>query len=81
MKFMLNWCVHEDKRHDAAKAFSQMTAEDDKADLGENLKLLGRWHDMVGFTGVAIYETDDPQARSSRAAICISQASQCPQGN
>ena len=24
-----------------------------------------RWHDLVGFTGVAIVETDDPNALSS----------------
>jgi hypothetical protein len=62
MKFMMNWRVHEDKRQEALKGFSQMTAEDDLADLGENVKLIGRWHDLVDFTGVAIFETDDPTA-------------------
>jgi hypothetical protein len=62
MKFMLNWRVHEDKRHDALKGFSAMTPEDDMTDLGENIRLIGRWHDLAGFTGVAIFETDDPSA-------------------
>ena len=62
MKFMVLWEVQEDKRLDTLKAFSEMTAADDAAELGENLKLVGRWHDLVGFTGVAICETDDPGA-------------------
>lgn len=62
MKFMLTWRVHEDQRQNALHAFSQMTAEDDLADLGANIKLIGRWHNVAEFTGVAIYESDDPIA-------------------
>jgi len=67
MKFMLQWRVHEDKRHEVLKAFSAMTAKDDKADTGPNIKLIGRWHDVAGFTGVAIAETNDPEALASWA--------------
>ena len=35
MKFMVSFRVHEDKRHEVLKAFSQMTAQDDQADMGE----------------------------------------------
>ncbi len=59
MKFMVNWRVHPDKRHDTLKAFSKMTADDDKKDMGANIKLIGRWHDVQRFTGVAIFEADD----------------------
>ena len=62
MKFMVLWEVHEDKRHDVLQGFSEMTAADDADDLGENVKLIGRWHDLVGFTGVAICEASDPTA-------------------
>ena len=62
MKFLISWRVHDDKRHEALKIFSAMTAEDDRTDMGDSLKLIGRWHDLVGFTGVAICETDDPAA-------------------
>ena len=62
MKFMATWQVHEDKRHDTLQAFSAMTAADDKGDMGDKVKLIGRWHDLVGFTGIAIFETDDPKA-------------------
>ena len=59
MKFMVTWRVHEDQRHDVLEAFSHMTAEDDRADLGDAIRLIGRWHDVASFTGVAICESDD----------------------
>src|SRR6266498_4415150 len=62
MKFMLTWRIHPDKRQAAFNAFSQMTAEDDKKDMGSKIKLIGRWHDLSEFTGVAICESDDAQA-------------------
>ena len=64
---MLTWRVHPDKRQAVFNAFSQMTAEDDKKDLGEKIKLIGRWHDLSQFTGVAICESDDAQAVASWA--------------
>ena len=35
-------------------------SEEEAANEFGNLKVIGRWHDLVGFTGVAIVETDDP---------------------
>ncbi len=64
MKFMVTWRVHEDKRHEALKTFSAMSDEDDSRDLG-GVRLIGRWHDVIGFTGVAFAETDDPKALSA----------------
>ena len=63
MKYMVQWRVHEDKRHEALKAFSGMSSNDEEPGLSD-LNLVGRWHDVVGFTGVAIVETDDPKALS-----------------
>ncbi len=63
MKFMVTWKVHTDKRHEALKTFSAMNDNDDSKDLG-GVRLIGRWHDIIGFTGVAIAETDDPKALS-----------------
>jgi hypothetical protein len=59
---MVNWRIHDDKRREALEAFSQMTAEDDRRDIGDDIRLIGRWHDLVSFTGLAIFETDDPHA-------------------
>jgi Domain of unknown function (DUF3303) len=67
MKFMVTWRVHPDKRQAVFNAFSQMTAADDKKDMGDKIKLIGRWHDLSQFTGVAICESDDAQAVASWA--------------
>lgn len=64
MKFMVTWRIHEDKRHETLKAFASMSDEDAAGELG-SVKLIGRWHDVIGFTGVAIAETDDPNALSA----------------
>jgi hypothetical protein len=67
MKFMVSWRTHADKRQAVFNAFSQMTAEDDKRDLGDKIKLIGRWHDLSQFAGVAICECDDAEAMASWA--------------
>ena len=67
MKFMLKWRVHPNKRHDVLKGFSQMDAAADKADMGDQIKLIGRWHDVAKFEGVAIYESNDSLAMSQWA--------------
>lgn len=67
MKFMVSWRVHPDKRQAAFSAFSQMTTTDDKKEMGSKIKLIGRWHDMSDFTGVAICECDDAMAMASWA--------------
>lgn len=67
MKFMVTWRVHPDKREGVLSAFSQMTPADDKKDTGDKVKLIGRWHDVSSFTGVAICESDDPMALASWA--------------
>ncbi|NND33840.1 MAG: DUF3303 family protein [Saprospiraceae bacterium] len=67
MKFMLTWRIHPEKRQDALAGFSQMTAQDDIADMGSTVRLIGRWHNIAEFSGVAIYETDDPIAMSNWA--------------
>ena len=64
---MLKWRVHPDKRHDVLKGFSQMDEAADKADMGDKIKLIGRWHDVAKFEGVAIYESNDAMAISSWA--------------
>ena len=60
MKFLVTWRLHEDKRHEVFEAFSQMTPDDDEAQL-DGMNLIGRWHDLVSFTGAAIVETDSEQ--------------------
>ena len=65
MKFMLLYKLHPEKRHDALKGFSNMSPEDDKNDMGDKIKLIGRWHDVAHSKGVAIFESDDTEAISN----------------
>jgi len=67
MKFMLTWRVHPEKRQEVFKAFSQMTSADDLKDTGSQVKLIGRWHDICRFTGVAICEATDSKALAAWA--------------
>lgn len=64
MKFMVNWRVQDHRRHEALKIFAGMSEEEAAGEFGD-LNVIGRWHDLVGFTGVAIVETDDPDALSA----------------
>ena len=64
---MVTWRVQPDKRHEVFNGFCQMTPADDKKDTGDKVKLIGRWHDISSFTGVAICESDDAQAVASWA--------------
>ena len=52
---------------DTLTGFSQMSDADDLADLGEGVKLIGRWHDVASFTGVAVVESDSASAVGSWA--------------
>ncbi|MBT8319486.1 MAG: DUF3303 domain-containing protein [Gramella sp.] len=67
---MMTWRIHEDQRHEALKGFSAMTKEQDKADYGDKIKLIGRRHDLAGFTGFAVFESDDPHALANWALNC-----------
>lgn len=67
MKFMITWKFHPGQLHDGLAQFSQMTAEHDAADMGSEIKLLGRWHDLARARGVAICESDSAAAVSNWA--------------
>ena len=63
MKFMVTWIIPDgEARHDTLKIFSDMSAEDDQALMGDSLSLIGRWHEPVSMTGVAIFESDNAAA-------------------
>jgi hypothetical protein len=62
MKLMIHWELHHDKRHDVFTAFAGMDLKDYQAQQGSAIKLIGRWHDLVNGTGVAICETNDAEA-------------------
>ena len=67
MKFMITWQFRPGKLHDGLSQFSQMTPEQDQADHGSGIKLIGRWHDLPRGRGVAICESDSAEAVSNWA--------------
>ena len=64
MKLMVTWQMHPGKLHDTLAKFSKMTPEQDQALAGEQVKLIGRWHDLARGRGVAIFESDSVAAFS-----------------
>ena len=67
MKFLITWQFHQGKLHDTMSLFSQMSAEQEKSLMGKKLKLLGRWHDLVGGRGAAVFESESAEALSAYA--------------
>lgn len=67
MKFLITWQLHEGKLHDTLSLFSKMTTEEEQAMMGDQIKLLTRWHDLVSGSGVAIVESDSAEALSAYA--------------
>jgi hypothetical protein len=65
MKFLITWQIHQGMVHETIALFSQMTAEQEESLMGGNVKLIGRWHDMVRGTGAAIFESDSAEALSA----------------
>ena len=62
MKFLISWRFHEGKIQAGYDAFSRMTPEQDAADRGKAIKLIGRWHDLARGRGVVICESDSADA-------------------
>jgi len=61
MKFMVTWRLHDDKRIETLKLWCSLTAAE-RADVGEGVTLVGRWHNLSASTGVAIVESSDTAA-------------------
>ena len=58
MKFKVEWSMGCEGYLDILNVFSSMTPEQ-RADVGDGVKMIGRWHDTASRTGVAIMETTD----------------------
>lgn len=64
MKFMITWQFHPGKIHETLAKFAQMTPEQDEALMGDRVKLIGRWHDLVRGRGSCVVESDSVEAVS-----------------
>jgi Protein of unknown function (DUF3303) len=58
MKFMINWRIPEDKWLPVLKKWISMSPQE-RANAGDGVKIIGRWLDMAGRTGVLIVESND----------------------
>ena len=62
MLVMVSWELYPETKMDAFAAFSQMSEEDDAADLGLDVKMIGRWHDLAAGSGTAVVESASVEA-------------------
>jgi hypothetical protein len=58
MKFRVTWSIHTDKWLPLLKKWVSMFPQQ-RADAGDGVKIIGRWHDVAGRTGVLIVESND----------------------
>jgi hypothetical protein len=58
MKFRVTWRIQQDKWLPIMKKWSSLTPQQ-RADVGQGVKMIGRWHDTGGRTGVAVFESTD----------------------
>jgi len=61
VKFMVNWSVDQGSWIPILEKWTSMTPEE-RADAGEGVKILGRWHDLASRTGMLILEASDAAA-------------------
>ena len=66
MTFLVKWHLHREKRHQTLALFSEMSVEQEEASRGD-VKVLGRWHDIVGGTGVMVASATSVEAIASYA--------------
>jgi hypothetical protein len=58
MKFLGTYSIQQDKWLPLLKRWSSMSPQE-RANAGEGVKIVGRWHDMASRTGVIIVESND----------------------
>ncbi len=61
MKFMVSWSINQDKWLPILNQWGSLTPQE-RADVGNGVEMIGRWHDTAGRKGVGIFETTDLSA-------------------
>jgi len=59
---MVSWEFHRDKRHQVFETFANMSLSDYQVAGGPEIKVPGRWHDLINGRGYGFYETTDKAA-------------------
>ena len=60
--YICTWTVAAENRLSTWNLFGNMTPEDDVKDVGNNVKMIARYHNLNGYSGTLIAETDDINA-------------------
>ena len=58
MKFLASWSIPQEKWLPLCKRWGSMSAQE-RANAGDGVRIIGRWHDMSARSGVAIFEAED----------------------
>jgi len=61
MKFRALWKIDQEKWLPVLKIWTSMTPQQ-RANAGDGVRIIGRWHDTASRTGVAIFESNDISA-------------------
>ena len=65
MKFMVTWQFHEGNLHETLAGFAKMEPGEEEEIMGDGVKLVGRWHDLIRGGGVAIFEAESAEAMAA----------------
>jgi hypothetical protein len=61
MKFLGKWKIEQDKWLPILNKCISMTPQE-RANAGDGVKIIGRWHDIAARTGVIVVESNDISA-------------------
>ena len=61
MKFLGKWKIEQDKWLPILNKWVSMTPQE-RANAGDGVKIIGRWHDIAARTGVIVVESNDISA-------------------
>jgi hypothetical protein len=61
MKFLGKWKIEQDKWLPILNKWISMTPQE-RANAGDGVKIIGRWHDIAARTGVIVVESNDISA-------------------
>ncbi|KLV02521.1 DUF3303 domain-containing protein [Photobacterium aphoticum] len=67
MTFLISWQIYQGRTHDVLAHFAQLTKEQDDALMGDDITLIGRWHDVVSGAGVCVVESNSIEAVTAYA--------------
>ena len=68
MKFIGTYAISEDKWLPVLKKWVSMSPKE-RADAGEGVEIIGRWHDLAARTGVVIFRSDNLAAVQRYAGL------------